>query len=195
MLLWKQAISYKLGLPLSFIDEETLILSSFFCKFKISCPPKDIKIRGINVHCHFDRPYSPVSLHICSRGENYQILLLIMMNKRVSLGMVSEDSLSRLNRNTISRSNECHCPTGGAMMTADSSLKFEVLANDLTLILRPISKDPTCFLRPARYCELFSLYMFSRHYSCFDSTLFCWGRNTKDNLVAPRCYGERTGSS
>jgi hypothetical protein len=87
MLLWKQAISYKLDLPLSFIDEEALIWSSFFCKFEISCPPKDIKIRGINVHCHFDRPYSPVSLYICSRRKNYQILLLIMMNKRGSLGI------------------------------------------------------------------------------------------------------------
>lgn len=33
MLLWKQAISYKLDLSLSLIDEETLIRSSFFCKF------------------------------------------------------------------------------------------------------------------------------------------------------------------
>lgn len=145
---------------MSLIDEETLILSSFFCKFEISCPPKDIKIGGINVHCHFDRPYSPVSLHICSRRENYQILLLIMMNKEASLELVSEDSLSRLSGNTITCSNECHCPTGGAMMTADPSLQFEVLANDLTVILRPLNKDPTCFLRPARYCELFSLCVF-----------------------------------
>lgn len=90
LLLWKQAISYKPGLPLSFIDEEPLIRSPFFCKFEISCPPKDIKIRWINAHCHFDRPYSPVSLHICSRRENYQILSLIMMKER-GVGWVSED--------------------------------------------------------------------------------------------------------
>lgn len=65
----QQAISYTPVSPLSFIDEEILILSSFFCKFEISCPPKDIKIKRINVHCHFDRPYSPVSLHICLRKK------------------------------------------------------------------------------------------------------------------------------
>lgn len=72
------------------------------------------------------------------------------------------------------------------MMTVDLSLQFEVLADDLTAILSPLNKDPKYFLRPARYRELFSLYVVLDHYSCFEITLFCWGRNTKDNSFAPR---------
>lgn len=119
MLLWKQAITYKPGLPLSFIDEETLILSSFFCTVEISCPPKDIKMRWINVCCHFDRPNSLVSLHICSRRENYQILLPITMNKRESrIGIggqpASQPACQGLMETQLPCCNGCYCPTGGA---------------------------------------------------------------------------------
>lgn len=85
MLLWKQAISYQPGLPLSLIGEETLIVSCFFCKFEISCPPKDSKIRGINAHCHFDRLYPPVP-SASAQGEKTVAVCRKVMNGRGSLG-------------------------------------------------------------------------------------------------------------
>lgn len=194
MLLWKQAISYKPGLPSSFIDEETLILSFFFCKFEISCLPKDILIRGINVNCHFDRPYFPVCLHICSRRKNYQIFFLTMINKRGSLGLASEDSLSGPNGNSIPVPMNVIALQGEPLRQLICPLKFEVLANDMTVILRPVNKDLTCFFSPVGYCELFS-------YVCFQDCIpiLKWlcsvvGRNTKDHLVPTKWFGERASS-
>lgn len=39
-------------------------------------------------------------------------------------------------------------------------LQFEVLANDQTIILRPVNKETTCFLSPVGYYELFSYVCF-----------------------------------
>lgn len=154
-------MTYKPGSPLSFMDEETLILSSFLCRVEISCPPKDIKMRSINVHCHFDRPYSPVSLDICSRRENYQILSPITGNKRGSLAWVLEDG------QPVKAWWKRNCPI---VMDAicqqgepDDSWPLpasEVLAEGLTVTLRPANEDPAWLLRPVRYCELFSYVCF-----------------------------------
>lgn len=56
---------------MSFIDEETLIQSSFFYKFEISCPQRHLD-KMINVHCRFDEPYSPVGCTSAQEKEYYR---------------------------------------------------------------------------------------------------------------------------